>query len=105
MRPNAGHGVSDGEPKAVPFYHCYDCERNVGDLNEYWYMLRHEIWKQLCPEDDGTMMMCIACLERRADRKLNSTDFDTSILCNHVDSASVLLQARRRFPVECDYAI
>lgn len=53
-------------------FKCMDCQICTKTINEY-YMLKMEIWLKANPLDDG--MLCIKCLEKRLDRKLNSSDF------------------------------
>lgn len=53
---------------------CIDCKKDTLKSNEH-YMLKHEIWKKICPEDKHNKMLCILCAEKRLGRMLKHSDF------------------------------
>jgi len=55
---------------------CSGCQINVSDINEYAYMIKHELWVLIhdCPEWQGGLW-CIGCLEEKMGRKLDRNDF------------------------------
>lgn len=53
-------------------FKCIDCKVSTLKKREY-YMVRNDIWSTANPKLKG--MLCIGCLEKRLDRKLNHEDF------------------------------
>ncbi len=62
---------SDDEDIWEPFV-CLDCGANTS-LNEEYYMLTSEVWKEAVPDLVG--MLCINCVELRLGRQLWPEDF------------------------------
>lgn len=52
-------------------FYCLDCSFDTNTNDEY-YMVHDHVWKK-AGDIDG--MLCIGCLEKRLDRKLNKLDF------------------------------
>ena len=61
---------------------CLDCHADVYEIDEYDYMLRHEVWEE---SKGGRGFLCVGCLESRLGRELCRGDFDWSIPLNHDD--------------------
>lgn len=78
----------DDEVDLEPFV-CRDCGVNTA-LNEEYYMLTTEVWRETVPDLVG--MLCINCIELRLGRQLWPEDFmDSPINYMHsVLSARVL---------------
>lgn len=56
----------------VLVWYCLDCSVNC-NYNDEYYMVHDSVWLQANPGIDG--MLCIACLEARLERELDSSDF------------------------------
>lgn len=67
----------------INMFDCNDCGVNTSKINEY-YMVYKPIWKEALKEekDDGDFMLCIGCLEKRLNRKLNAWDFPPELSIN-----------------------
>ena len=55
---------------------CLDCGIDTLQINEF-YMVRSDIWHKAVPDEDYKMTkyLCIECLEKRLQRKLQASDF------------------------------
>lgn len=51
-------------------FYCVDCSHDT--LQNEYYMVRHEIWKEY---GAGKRMLCVGCLEMRMGRRLTPPDF------------------------------
>lgn len=68
---------------------CMDCGMDTWD--EY-YMLYSKVWKKVNPKIKG--MLCILCVEKRLERKLNKNDF-TKVEGNTDDSKRTAILKNR----------
>lgn len=53
---------------------CLDCGANTTHINEY-YMLEDDVWFDALKARDRNGMLCIACVENRLGRQLQTEDF------------------------------
>jgi len=56
----------------VKDFNCMDCQVDT-KLIEERYMVKDDVWLKANPTIKG--LLCIGCLEKRLNRKLNSEDF------------------------------
>jgi hypothetical protein len=56
-----------------------DCNEDTSDIDEY-YVVNDTLWSEAVPENRG--MLCIGCLEKRAERRLTYDDFDHKVPLN-----------------------
>lgn len=56
-------------------FECLDCKKNT--FHDEYYMVHDELWNK---HVKGKGMLCIACLESRIGRELNSSDFPNIII-------------------------
>lgn len=54
------------------FLFCDDCENDVKGLGEFHYKVKSEIWLKVAKSSE---VLCIGCLEKRLQRRLNINDF------------------------------
>lgn len=53
---------------------CMDCGINTFFTEEY-YMLEDKVWLSITKSEERLGVLCISCVEKRLDRKLESNDF------------------------------
>lgn len=58
---------------------CMDCKRDTLKIDEY-YTLKDAVWAEANPDIDG--MLCVACVEARLGRPLQSSDFPQDVPLN-----------------------
>lgn len=60
---------------------CGDCAQDVSSSEEYWYIVRDELWDSVAGSSKDKCL-CVGCLEARLGRGLVSSDFPPQIGCN-----------------------
>jgi hypothetical protein len=60
-----------------------------------WFMVKDSVWRR-SQRDGECRFLCVACLERRIDRKLSPDDFRRSAKVNFVGQKSTKLRRRMR---------
>lgn len=87
------------DPDGPPVTLCRDCGTDTFvALGEYSYMVTSPVWKAACPEEngDGTLFLCVACLERRLGRELTAEDFKSDVPLNFYPWSDSPLLADRK---------
>lgn len=57
--------------------HCNTCGKDVFDNKEDYYMLKDEIWEELCKKNNYSLywILCKSCGEKALGRKFTLWDF------------------------------
>lgn len=57
--------------------HCNTCGRSVFKRKGDYFMLKNEVWEEVCNNDviSKDYVLCKKCVERILGRKLNSNDY------------------------------
>ncbi len=70
-------------------FKCADCPVDTSKIGEY-YMVTHNLWRA---HGAGRGMLCIACLENRMGRKLDTYDF-LNVPVNYIGHRSARMRDR-----------
>jgi hypothetical protein len=65
--------------KPIPGFECMGCNRNVAEINEYWFMLHNELWRKVC-KGRTKGLLCVSCVELCLGRQLTPDDFNSALI-------------------------
>ena len=66
--------------------HCSTCGKDVFKDPRDYYMLKDELWEEICNNDyiSKTDVLCLSCAEKILGRKITSEDLKTDVGCNYI---------------------